>query len=440
MNLYSASRTLALALLLALSGSAVAADDPDPENGESWLTKAAVQKTFDGLVLAGTIRATDDYGATHDRDFRLASSGSIARGDRSVVLHRFEPECFELAPAARLSLEDYCDQLSLTWRDGDVTLAFSSLDANRRYAFTLRADPRDPGAWQSLPTSVASPTLRLESVAASHGVTYRWELTADDARYGQAGEITSDQLRGTDLNALEASIVGLGEVLLTFNRYAFENAILSRDDPDYRPTPYAAWAEETVEGGCIFAFCFGNLGGGGIGAGNNSNQCSPSSPSYNPAVCPHDLTFARWPVAARPKLQKIDDNQVRFRIHLKNAGTGPVLIGNGGFQPESAFVSLIRVGTITPVTSAASGDNYCRRTAAGMRFDTVDPFVFIDLDPGEVTSMGLTELDCAASTARPDGRYRLFIHIDPQLAHDTPGYQANNIGNSGVLDWVRLRD
>ena len=31
--------------------------------------------------------------------------------------------------------------------------------------------------------------------------------------------------------------------------------------------------------------------------------------------------------------------------------------------------------------------------------------------------MGLTELDCAASTARPDGRYRLFIHIDPQLAH-----------------------
>ncbi len=434
-------RALVLGSLMALSLGAVAQRDDDPEEGQSWLTQFNEQEARDGRQWSGTIRATDDFGATHDRDFRLKATGSIDLEDRAVVLNRYEPECFELSAAARMSLDDYCDQLTLTWRDGDATIAFSSLDANRRYTFTLRADPRAPGEWMSLTPEVPAPTLRLVSGVSGGDVSYRWELGTRDASYRQAGEVTASQLRGPDLHPLEAGLLGLGEVLLTFNRHAFERSLLPRDHANYEPTPYSAWAEETVEGGCIFAFCFGNLGGGGGGAGNNNNACSPGSPSYNPTLCPYDLTFARWPVAMRPKLIKLNNDEVIFSFAGKNVGTGPTTMPR---TPGANFahLSLIGVGSAAPLVSPGVPSPYgnsCQTNVQDLYGEIVNPFLHVDLAAGE-SKLRADRLRCPASSGRPAGRYRLYIHIDPSGLLDTPGYAGNNIGNSGLLDWVHLRD
>ncbi len=439
-----------IALLGALmyAPTAFAQRDDDPDNGQSWLTKFAEHDARDGRLWAGTLRATDDFGATHDRDFRLTASGSIARGDRKVVLNRYEPECFEFAPAARLSLDDYCDQLTLTWQGEDATIAFSSLDANRRYSFTLRADPRSPGEWTSMTPTVPAPTLRLSSGNSNGDVSYRWELGTREASYRQAGEVTASQLRGADLHPVEIGLLGLGEVLLTFNRYAFERSLLPRNHPDYEPTPYAAWAEETVEGGCIFNVCFGNLGGNGGSAGNNYNACSPGHPNYNPANCPHDLTFARWPVAIRPKLEKLSNSQVRVRVYLKNVGTGDVYVESATFpDPSIAFFSLIRLGAGSPLVSATSiasspyGEQ-CYSVSSSLEQDgeIINPFELIELKAGEAKKIPRFEMTCGQNSTRPAGRYRLYIHVDPYDAYDTPGLSGNNIGNSALLDWVHLRN
>jgi hypothetical protein len=449
MAMHFMGRALVLGALMGFSVAALAGrdDDADPDNGQSWLSKFEEHESRDGQLWSGTIRATDDFGATHDRDFRLAASGSIARGDRVVVLNRYEPECFELAAVARLSLDDYCDQLTLTWRDGDAVIAFSSLDANRRYSFTLRADPRAPNDWTSLKTAVPAPALSLSNGLSGGDVSYRWDLITDDGHHRQSGEVTASQLRDADLHPLEVGLLGLGEVLLTFNRYAFTRSMLPRDDPAYAPTPYAAWAEETVEGGCIFTICFGNLGGGAGGAGNNYNACSPGHPNYNPANCPHDLTYARWPVGMRPKLQKVNNGKVIGHIFVKNTGTGDVYVPAipGNLQIPFAFFSLIRLGSETPLVSSTStiGSPYggqCYELRMGLYFEVVNPFVTVDLKAGQAKPMDPIVIECSQSSSRPAGRYRLHIHIDPMSAYDTPGYDGNNIGHSGTLDWVNLRN
>lgn len=439
-------RVLLSGALLLFSGAACAASDEDPENGQSWLLALIQHEAHEGQLIAGTIRATDDYGATGDRDFRLHVSGEPGKENRKLVLNRFDPACFELAPAARLTLEDYCDQITLTYRDGNAEIAFSSLDANRRYAFTLRPDPHLPGDWSSLtPSSVEAPTLRLSSAAGSFGAAYRWQIETLKASHTQTGEVTAEQMRDLDLSALEASLMGLGEVLATFNRYAFQFADLPRDHPSYEPTPYSLWAEEVVEGGCIFVFCFGNLGGGGGGASNNNNACSPQSPSYDPSLCPHDLTYATWPLSLRPKIQKINDDWVRSIHFVKNVGPGPFTIyPDDNVADHLSFLSLVPVGGLAPLVSYSQAlgnppyGPHCHRFES--TFSVGGLFVYgLDLAPGKSSTYGIEAMKCPANFGRPAGRYRLYMHIDPSDTLDTPGYATNNIGRSGTFEWVNLR-
>lgn len=438
-------RVLLSGALLLFSGAACAARDEDPENGQSWLLALTQHEAREGQLIAGTIRATDDYGATGDRDFRLHVSGDPGSENRKLVLNRFDSACFELAPAARLTLEDYCDQITLTYRDGDAEVAFSSLDANRRYAFTLRPDPQSPGDWSSLtPSGVEAPTLHLSSAAGSFGAAYRWQIETLKASHSQAGEITTEQMRDLDLSALEASLMGLGEVLATFNRYTFQFADLPRDHPSYEPTPYALWAEEVVEGGCIFAFCFGNLGGGGGGASNNNNVCSPQSPSYDPSLCPHDLTYARWPLALRPKIIKINDSWVRSIHFVKNVGTG-TFKADPSVNDDLSFLSLVRVGDSVPLVDYAQSQNgppygpHCHRTESASFIGEL--FVYgVEIEPGKTKTAGMQVMSCSINSGRPPGRYRLYIDIDPSKTLDTPGYQGNNIGQTGTFEWVNLRE
>jgi hypothetical protein len=442
----SPRRAVLSAALLLLAGIAHAGHDEDPDPGQSWLLDLTQTRVDEITLLSGTIRATDDYGATHDRDFRLRVTGTHEREDRKLVLHRFEPACFDLAPVAKLTLEDYCDQITVTYDDGDARIEFSSLDANRRYSFELRADRQSPQNWQSLaPEGIAAPSLSLRHDRDERGVTYEWALETHDAIHRQHGEVTSEQLRDLDLTELEASLVGLGEVLLTFNRYAFQFADLPRDSPAYAPTPYSAWAEETVDGGCIFNVCFGNFGAGAGNAANNNNACSPQSPNYNPAVCPHDLTYATWPVSQRVKIQKIDDDTIRSIHFTKNVGPGLFQIyPGGGVTDRFAFISLAAVGGSAPLVYPLAAynspyGNECFRY--DYTFILGGLFTYgLDLGPGDSVTHGLEKMSCAASSGRPPGRYRLYVHVDPDGSLDTPGYNGNNIGNSGLLDWVRLRD
>lgn len=446
MMLPSSRRAVLSAALVLLAGVAHAGhDDEDPDPGQSWLLALTPHRIDDGTLLGGTIRATDDYGATHDRDFRLRVTGTHERKDRKLVLNRFEPECFDLAPVAKLTLEDYCDQITVTYDDGDARIEFSSLDANRRYSFTLRPDRDQPELWKSVaPPGVEAPSLRLSAERDERGVGYRWELETRDTLHRQDGEVTSEELRDLDLTAFEASLMALGEVLLTFNRYAFQFADLPREHPAYAPTPYSLWAEETLEGGCIFNVCFGNLGGGGGGSGNNYNQCSPQSPNYNPAVCPHDLTYATWPVSLRIKLQKVDDDTVRSIYFVKNVGPGTFsVISGAGVSDRFTLVSLIQVGSFVPVVDSAGAvgapiSGPCFRHDLTFFFGMLFTYS-LDIEPGASVTHGLQTLDCPSSSSRPPGRYRLYVHIDPSDSLDTPGYEGNNIGNSGLLDWVRLR-
>lgn len=414
--------------------------DDDPEAGESWLTRLVRVEAREGYVAAGQIRATDDFGATHDRDFRMLVSGSVERGDRRVVLHRYEPECFDLALAARLSVDDFCDRITLEYRGNEVAVAFSSIDAHRRYAFALQPDARVPGRWQSVPGDLPQPALALDSDADSTGVRYRWKLETRDATFGQAGGIDAEQLREFDLNALEASLLALGEVLLTFNRYEFQFDDLPREHPAHLDSPYSLWAEEATEGGCIGLVCFGNLHD--FSPTSASNPCNPASPQYNYAACVPDLTYAHWPVSQRPKIQKQSNDEVRGIYFVANKGYGTFDAVIGQDAEFISFVSLIRVGSGVPLVGPieAGGSpyyNYC------FRFDPTfyHPYLFIyslQLLPNTSYTHGMRKLTCPRASGRPAGRYRMYIHIDPTGMLDTPGYAANNIGDSGYLDWVNL--
>jgi len=426
---------LALLTLLCLASRVHAASpDEDPANGHSQLLAFTQHAQQAGALYSGTLRATDDYGYTTDRDFRLRVSGSRAQGDRKVVLNRFEPICFELADAARLPVDAWCDQLTLTYRGERVEIAFSSLDANRRYRFELVGAS---GEYVAIRPAEAAPELGLIARGSNGSIEYRWQLRSHDADYQQSGVLSAEHLRGADVSELEASLIALGEVLSTFNRYEFQFADLPRGHPAHQPTPYSAWAEQPLDGGCIFTVCFGGGGGGG---GSQPDPCSPTSINY-PAQCYHDLMIARWPLSLRPKLQKIDDYTVRPVYFVKNIGHLDFsLITNEPIARRFVFLSLIKVGSGEPLVPSTyvpgpNESDECFHIEDAEFFNPAGLFMYsVDVTAGGSVPNGLPYLRC---DYREDGRYRLYLHVDPAAAFDTPGYTGNNEAKS--TGWVRLR-
>lgn len=82
-----------------------------------------------------------------------------------------------------MSLDDYCDQITLSYRDDVVHLAFASVDANRRYAFDLKPDARTPGLWLAVAPNVPAPELQLQAGANSGGVSFDWQMNTRERRH-----------------------------------------------------------------------------------------------------------------------------------------------------------------------------------------------------------------------------------------------------------------
>jgi hypothetical protein len=442
-------------LALAASTSAQArSDEDDPENGQSWLNSVSAKRFGEGNLVRGVFRATDDFGVTRDREFRIEVTGSIERGDRQLIVHRYEPECASLAKIAHMTPDMFCDRLTLTYRDRDLQLAFMSYDANKQYGFNLVADPRTPGVWTAQHAAgVVAPEMTLGISDGTSNTRYQVELYSRSQRYTQSGEFSAEELRAAELSGLELSMVALGDVLRSFNAHEFTLSDLPRDNPAYEPTPYLGWAENPVEGGCIFLFCFGDLGGSGGGGGggnNNSNACNPNSPSYNPQLCPWDLTYATWPIAHRVKIWKDNNDQVSYLFYVRNDGPGPVAHFPDSQSGDTlTFVSLVGVGSSVPLVTPAQasgsppyGDEFCFAERNGVAFGVIDPFAgtfTIGLGVGGSMPVGVSTMLCPGFTGRPAGRYRLYVEIDPAGTFDWPGLSGNNITNSGLLDWVNLK-
>lgn len=440
---------LVAAVLLAVATSASARDaDDDPENGQSWLRSISTKPFHGGSLVKGMLRATDDFGVGRDREFRIEVSGSVERGDRRVVLHRYEPECLVLAPAARMTADNFCDRVTLTWSGRDLNLAFQSFDANKRYAFVLTEGAS--GQWQS-PAAANAPRLALNLGAAGGGADYRWSLDGRRNVYTQAGAILPEELRDSGLSALEASTIALADVLRSFNSHEFAYSDLPREHPQYEPTPYLGWGENPVEGGCILFICFGDIGGGSTGGNGNppDDMCDPLGNNFQPDNCPWDLTYATWPASHRIKIKKDSNDQVTYQFFIKNDGTGEFDSAEVPFVPAETpfvFISLIRVGTDVPLVSP--GDNtppygtHCYKQD-GLFNGITNPFggsgLTMTIGPGASTPYMPTVMSCPRSSGRPSGRYRLYVHIDPNDIYDYQGLVTNNVGESGPLDWVNLR-
>ncbi len=441
---------------------AIEATDIDPENGESYIKSYRLIEQSDHYLLRGELRATDDFGVVRDREFRTEIHGDRARGTRKVVLHRYEPECINLSAQARMSVDQFCDRLTLTYADQQIELDFHSVDANQHYRISMLEDPRAPGQWQSrYPSGVQAPELTLSLQPSTQGSTYQWKMSGVRNIYSQHGELTSEWTREVGLSAVEGSLLALGEVLRSFNSYEFQFSDLPRDHPEYQPTPYLGFGgEQPVEGGCIFIICFGDFGGGGDGGGNTPGErCDPRSENYTPADCPHDLTYDTWPTSQRVKIWKINNDRVGFSLWLLNAGTGPFNsgaagIGNGsdGADADFVFVSLVRLGESQPLVPAPVGNSNvspsypygsdCHKSFFPGNSGVLDPlsgFVTISLEPGMSFPLPGT-MPCSKAKGRPEGRYRLWLRVDPSHVYDTEGYEFNNTGDSGPVDWVNLKN
>lgn len=437
----------ALASAAGWAAPLVAGEIDDPEAGESSLLSLETRELRDRVAIGGRLRATDDFGVTRDRDFRIELQGSVGRDDRRVLLLRREPECAGIAHYARMQPDDFCDRLLLTPRRGRATLAFSSYDANRRYAFDLVE--RSAGTWESRAAAgTRAPTLTIQLHDTGDAVGYSIAVEGARQVYRQAGSISDDQLRRTGLDALEASLVPLGDLLRSFNSWEFELADRPRDDPSYQPTPYSGWDEQPVEGGCILIFCFGDLGGGGGGGGNsNEDVCDPRSSIYDPDRCPWDLTFASWPVSQRVKIWKLSNDQVGYSFYLKNDEDGNFRGSESAAGPADplTFVSLIALDSLQPLVQPGVPSPYgsdCAFTETLTTFGVVDPFAGTTnfwIAAHESVHSSHEELLCPRWSGRPAGRYRLYVHIDPFGVFDYVGNGGNNVGNSGPLDWVNLK-
>lgn len=437
----------ALALSAAWAAPCAAGSDEDPEVGEFRLQSLTLRETRGRIAVGGRLRATDDFGTTRDRDFRVEASGSLARNDRRVLLLRREPECTRLAAFARMRADDFCDRLALSRDRGRATLAFSSYDANLRYAFDLVE--RGSGSWQSQPApGTRAPILSVQVSDAGDAVSYRIAIEGARQSYHQSGTISDEQLRGTGLDAFEASVVPIGDVLRSFNSWEFELADRPRDDPSYEPTPYLGWEERPVDGGCILVFCFGDLGGGGgSGGNNNQNVCDPRSDIYDPEQCPWDLTYATWPASQRVKIWKLDNDQVGYSFFVRNDENGNFHGSESasGFSDLVTFVSLIQLGSSQPLVQPGAPNPYgndCVVTESLASFGVIDPFANtteFSIPANTSVHTSRWQMLCPRWSGRPPGRYRLYVRIDPSDAYDYPGNGGNNVGDSGPLDWVNLK-
>lgn len=445
--------SLCLAVPAAFAGTTDSDPDDDPEAGASFLLGSAAQRVGDRIVIGGTLRSTDDFGATHDRDFRLRVSGIPGR-DRQVLLNRYEPACLPLARAAGMTAERFCDRIRLEDTADGKALSFFSYDANHAYVFHLVE--RAPGTWQHVPRApVPQPALTLELADTAEGTTVRWRLVAGRQHYTQAARFTTEWLRRHDLDGMDAAVLPLGEVLSSFTRYEFERADLGRDHPEYAPSPYGLWDEQPVEGGCIGFLCFGNVGGTGGGGGADDNgRCEPGHGNYTPDQCPHDLTHATWPISKRVKVWKVNDDRFGFSWFIENKGTGPFQYGAyviGAFDmPTFAWATLVPKSGGQPIMSWASvasftnpygGDcfrelRYELPLAGGNQF----PFLNVGMQPGQAVAFLRPTVSCRKSSGRPKGKFRLFVQTDPSQTFDSPGYLMNNTGNSGLLDWIHLKE
>ena len=269
--------------------------DIDPENGESYLRSSKVFPMSGYTKVQAEIRATDNFGLVRTREVQMDISGDPARGARKVIARRYEPECLRLAGLARMSADQVCDNLTVTGSGSRLMLAFSSIDANKRYNFNLQRDSAHPNQWHALrPSTGTAPELNLTLTKIGSAVDYVWSMSGvRNARYYQQGQLSQSWLSEAGVSDLEGSLFALGDVLNSFNAWEFEQELYPRDHPEYKPTPYLGFGEETTEGGCILGYCFGNLDNSGSGGSSNTTQggvCDKNSPNYTPDNCPWDLT------------------------------------------------------------------------------------------------------------------------------------------------------
>lgn len=427
-------------ILLALGANCATARDDDPEPGQSWLQSIKVTELRDHLVTRATLLATDDFGVTRQRELRIEARGSIDQRNREVAVHRYEPECLPLAKAAGMTADDFCDRLVLTREGRDVQLSFHSLDANKRYGFTLVESAA--GRWESLrPAGMDAPSLTLQLEQGGGDLRYAWSLESFTARYTQSGRIAD--LRELPLDGIEASLAALTDVLRSFHVSEFAYSDLPREHALYRPTPYGLWSEGPLDTHCTFGFCFGSVGGSGGGSGSQG-MCNPNSPNYAPQNCPWDLTTATWPVSHRMRVKKVGDSGVELRFSIKNDGTG-IFDGSpyNGASTPIAHLSLVRMNEFSPLVPAGSmpyGEE-CFVQKVLAQFETIDPFTqfpTLVLEPGDA-AMDMAWMSCVASSGRPAGRYHPYANIDHTDTLDTAGLSGNNI-EVNRLDWVRFRD
>ena len=431
--------------------------DIDPENGESYLRSSKVFPMPGYTKVQAEIRATDNFGLVRTREVQMDISGNAAQGNRKVIARRYEPECLRLAGLARMNADQVCDNLTVTGSGSRLKLAFSSIDANKRYSFNLQRSSTQPNQWQALrPSTGSAPELSLTLNKVGGAVDYVWSMSGvRNARYYQHGQLTQSWLTEAGVSDLEGSLFALGDVLNSFNAWEFEQELYPRDHPEYKPTPYLNFGDETTEGGCIFGICFGNLDNSGSGGGNTTpgGMCDKNSPNYTPDNCPWDLTYATWPVYARAKIWKINNDQYGFSLFLKNNGTGPFRagafnIGQGGGETDKdlIFTSLKELGSSQPlVTPGAPGTlpygASCHREGyMGNLFTPAQLFSGPVIQPDAATPFIVPLTPCTKASGRPPGRYRLFIKIDPANFFDSLGYGGNNTGDSGVFDWINLKN
>lgn len=426
--------------LFMLAAAHASADGIDPDPGESWMQSIKVSAMRDHQLTRAVLLATDDSGVTRQRELRIEARGTPGRTDREVIVHRYEPECLPLAKAAGMTADDFCDRLVLTRGDRDVQLAFHSLDANRRYQFTLVGSN---GRWESLqPAGMAAPTLRLELHESAGDASYAWSLETQRARYTQAGVVSARDLGTLRLDGVEASLGGLTDVLHAFNVEEFALADLPRDHRLYEPSPYGLWAEGPLDTHCTLFFCVGSVGGNS--GGSSQGMCDPDSPNYTPESCPWDLKLENWPVSHRMRVRKRDDGSVEVFYFVRNDGTGIFNSAPFASATPMAHISLVRFGNSAPLVAPATapyGDQ-CYVEHAVSRNTSIDPFNnysnSLVIQPGD-TMFDIARFRCDNGSGRPTGRYHPWAQVDPTDTLDTAGLGGNNI-ELNRFDWVKLQD
>jgi hypothetical protein len=412
-----------LLLALLLPTLSWAGELPDPEPGESNLSRIEAVRTPTGHLLRARLIATDRFGTTRERELRVESSGTRSGRDRTVIVHRYEPDCLDLAKGFSMTADEFCDRLVLTYAGERATLDYSSHDANKAFRFELV--PTGSGQWRAVhPAGVVAPDLALSLTATG----YDWSLVSQRERYVQRGALDARQWERSDLSPLEASLIPLTDVLTSFISDEFRYHDLPREDAQHAPSPYGLWSEGPLDTFCIGFICVGggdvSVGGGGGGA------CDPRTAGYNPDVCPWDLTYARWPLSQRLRVWSDEPGIVRYSGAVKNTGTGTFRTLTA-ISPELAHITLIAKGADEPIhpydpNQTLEGNCYTTDSPTGNPFET------------EIVILpGTTRFVTGSFSCNAEGRHHLWFHVDPRDVLDFTGVGLNNIGES--FDRVRLR-